>query len=151
MRGTRCSRILQTHSARQMANEVAEIWIQHPFYPLYEVSNFGKVRELESGEGLAQTSYGKGYLNIRITDNGKRRGIPIHTMILEAFRGRRPEGMHASHLDGSKANNMIWNLVWEPMVDNILRHYGYRGRYLPDSTGLFDDSKSGLSGSIALA
>jgi hypothetical protein len=68
-----------------------------------------------------------GHLNVVLyylaPDEG--RNARIHTLVLEAFAGPRPEGMEGCHNDGNPTNNHIDNLRWDTRSANnqdTLRH-----------------------------
>lgn len=49
----------------------------------------------------------------------------IHSLVLEAFVGPRPDGMEGCHNDGDPANNHLANLRWDTRAANnqdTLRH-----------------------------
>ncbi|WP_371874734.1 HNH endonuclease [Streptomyces fulvorobeus] len=43
----------------------------------------------------------------------------MHTIVLEAFVGVRPDGREAAHLDGNPTNNDVSNLAWVTHAENI--------------------------------
>ena len=44
----------------------------------------------------------------------------IHVLVLTAFVGPRPYGMHACHSDGDRLNNRLTNLRWDTVRENAL-------------------------------
>ena len=89
-------------------------WRQIQDVPGYQVSDIGQVRRAIPG---TSTRVGRmlkpqvnedGYLHLMI----RRKKLKIHTAVLTAFVGPRPEGHEARHLDDDKANNRLWNLRW---------------------------------------
>lgn len=60
-----------------------------------------------------------GYRMVAVSRNGRRRMRPVHTLVLEAFAGCRPEGMEGCHRDGTRTNNHISNLYWGTHTENI--------------------------------
>lgn len=44
----------------------------------------------------------------------------VHRLILEAFKGKCPEGMWGCHNDGNTENNSIDNLRWDYPLNNLL-------------------------------
>ncbi len=64
---------------------------------------------------------GKSYVRngIRLHKNGIAKGFKIHTLVAEAFIGRRPDGMECRHLDGNAENNNFRNLAWGTHQQNI--------------------------------
>jgi len=106
---------------------------------LYEVSDWGRVKSLErlvkhsrEGHQLLSSRVLRPACNIRsgypyadLRENGKRRAIPVHRLVLEAFVSLRPEGMECCHNDGNPANNRLENLRWDTRHSNHadkLRH-----------------------------
>ena len=51
-----------------------------------------------------------GYMQVQLGGDEKRRAY-VHHLVMEAFVGRRPDGMVVNHKDGNKQNNAlrIWN------------------------------------------
>jgi hypothetical protein len=61
------------------------------------------------------------YKAVTFAFNGKHVSRYVHEMVLTTFRGPRPAGLEASHLDGDVSNNSVENLVWESRSDNLAR------------------------------
>ena len=60
-----------------------------------------------------------GYLRIGLYDaTGRRVHRTIHTLMLEAFVGPRPEGLHGCHLDDDRLHNVLGNLAWDTKSAN---------------------------------
>jgi hypothetical protein len=94
-----------------------EQWIPiaDPRFVPYEVSDLGHVRR-PGKRVLTPDLNERGYHTVRL--NGIR--ATIHSLVLKAFRGPRPDGMVGRHLDDDKDNNGLSNLVWGTQSDNIL-------------------------------
>lgn len=107
------------------------------FEGLYEISNLGKVRALYSGNHgafkpgriVADYPHQNGYLFVtlyrplKVPEKGRgtvHKGYhrSIHSLVLEAFKGKRPKGKVARHLDGNKVNNSPDNLKWGTYAEN---------------------------------
>lgn len=99
----------------------------------YQVSDSGSVRSLDR----AQTSYGgrawvrkgapmkltrdgRGYMIVTLALEGFRKRRYVHDLVLQAFKGERPSGMHGCHNDGNPANNILTNLRWDTPTANTL-------------------------------
>lgn len=103
-----------------------------PGYPGYFVTDNGVV--ISTRRRLAhivKPHRVRGYMHIIISLDGKPKKRSIQGIMLEAFKGPRPEGMHASHIDGVRDNNVISNLMWVTPKENCwhkvlhgTQHYG---------------------------
>lgn len=96
---------------------------------LYEVSEDGEVRSLDCkavdgrrivGRLLKLFPTARGYLRISLYKAGEKRSKSVHSMVLEAFVGPRPDGLIACHNDGNKLNNRYTNLRWDTPKANSL-------------------------------
>lgn len=105
-----------------------ENWRPIPGYEgLYEVSDHGRVRSVDrvvqtkvgpqrwKGKVLSPITKPSGYYFVAL---GKKRRAYVHHLVLEAFRGPRPEGHYGCHLDDNPVNNKVDNLVWGTPSDN---------------------------------
>ena len=117
--------------------QTAEIWKPIPSLEgLYEVSSAGRVRSVDrevdgfSFNGgraikirrkshlLTQGTRGRGYRYVCLSANGKSWKESIQKLVLTAFVGPRPDGMHACHNNGNPADNRIENLRWDTPTAN---------------------------------
>lgn len=93
-----------------------EEWRVIEEYPDYEVSSLGRTRHRPRQRLLKQWVTRKGYATTCLGfGNAGRR---VHQLVLIAFRGQRPPGMFARHLDGNPANNRVDNLAWGTQSEN---------------------------------
>lgn len=123
-----------------------ELWLPIRGYEgLYEVSSLGRVRSLDreiehptagivhrKGKVLAQNPLNKdGYLGVGLNKGGTKKKRSVHTLVLEAFVGPRPEGQQACHNDGNNTNNRVENLRWDTPRENVadIKRHG-RNRWL---------------------
>lgn len=98
---------------------------------LYEVSDLGRVRSLTryGFTLLGKRSYGgkfvnpvtrkDGYQIVNLTSGKSRKQKFIHSMVLEAFVGQRPEAHHACHNNGDMLDNRLENLRWDTVSGNM--------------------------------
>jgi len=110
-----------------------EIWKEVPGFPGYEISSHGRARSWrQKGPNnhrrpkpliLKPCPDSDGYLYITLHNNGKQTQGMIHLLILTTFKGPRPEGMVARHLNGNNTNNFKSNLKWGTPSENILDSY----------------------------
>lgn len=111
-------------------------------FPNYQVSELGEVMSLPmtgrrtSGEILKPIVHKNGYHYIGLYNGGSQPKMRrIHSLVLEAFVGPRPEGTHACHRDDDKDNNALANLYWGTPSENMADAYANGRRVLADSCG----------------
>lgn len=93
---------------------------------IYEVSSFGRIRRIVSACGgqfpagmmLKPFRTPKGYLMVDLRHEGRRFTKQVHSLVLLAFVGIRPDDYEACHYDGVKTNNHLSNLKWGTRLDN---------------------------------
>ena len=102
-------------------------------FPFYCVSPDGVVYSCRTRGGwIVAWRPLKQFLLVPITDSRSRfhvslrcdgRSTPyfksVHTLVLEAFVGRRPLGKEACHNDGNRFNNHVANLRWDTHKANM--------------------------------
>lgn len=59
------------------------------------------------------------YLCVDLRNNGAKRRVYVHVLVLEAFVGPRPDGMEACHGPNGKDDNSVSNLRWGTHRENI--------------------------------
>lgn len=80
----------------------------------YKVSNTGIVYGI-SGNPLRQSLARNGYLVVVIGSRCRT----VHSLILETFRGPRPDGQESLHKNGVRTNNKLSNLRYGTRAENI--------------------------------
>lgn len=103
------------------------------FETSYEVSDTGLVRSIDrvieivsrTGKPYKQLRPGKVLSPGRNSSSGHlhvilegRNDKTIHSLVLEAFVGPRPDGLMARHLDDDPTNNHLHNLTWGTRSEN---------------------------------
>lgn len=101
--------------------EEEEVWKAVSFAPRYEVSNMGRVRDLQRGV-LIKTSIGKsGYEKLNLVTATDCRSFYVHRVVYEAFNGAIPPGMTIDHINFKPSDNRLSNLRCIPQELNIRR------------------------------
>ena len=122
---------------------MTEIWLPIEGYEnLYEVSNLGRVRRLESvvtgKNGVKQKVPGKilkpgavrGYLIVTLCKNGIGRSYYLHRLVSTAFIPN-PDNLNCvNHRDENKQNNSAENLEWCTAKENT--NYGTRNKRISE-------------------
>lgn len=105
---------------------MSEIWKSIQGYDgQYEVSNIGRIRSLiyknkvcskvrDIPKIIAQSYNANGYYRVQL----RRKGHSVHSLVLSAFTGSRPNGYYAGHLNGIRDDNRAENLKWVTPQEN---------------------------------
>lgn len=98
-----------------------------PGFPDYEVRRDGAVFTLKrkARRPLAFQIDEDGHHKVELWQSAERRVMFVHTAVLLAFVGPRPDGMEGCHNDGNPSNNTVENLRWDTPQSNQadrLRH-----------------------------
>lgn len=113
-----------------------EEWQLHPYYPIYLVSNKGRVRRLEYNSPRNFTYKEKWlqpiiksdkYLAVSILTQGtnpnSRKLYAIHRLVAETFIPNLEVKKEVNHKDGNKQNNSVENLEWCSRSENAIHAY----------------------------
>ena len=88
-----------------------------PKFDRYVVGRDGSVwrwyKTLSVWRRLIPIVEANGYFRIDLCDNGRRRRMLLHRLVLEVFVGSCPDGMECCHGDKGKADNSLSNLRWD--------------------------------------
>jgi len=102
---------------------------------IYEVSDQGRVKRIARRQGNRvypemflnpQDPKGTRYKQVTLCKNGgKRKTVFIHTLVLEAFVGKRKKGHVARHINGDRLDCTLVNLQWGTHAQNSLDSIGH--------------------------
>ena len=90
--------------------------------PLYEISSWGRARNIKTKRIIAQRLNRTGYLQSNFYCNGKQYTREIHRLVALAFVEGFKEGLICNHKDENKLNNHSSNLEW--VTHKINSNYG---------------------------
>ena len=79
---------------------------------LYEVSNKGRVRNVETGKLLKPQKDDIGYLHVDLCKNRIHKTTRIHRLVAKAFIPNPQNLPQINHKDEDKTNNVVSNLEW---------------------------------------
>lgn len=103
-----------------------ERWLPVVGFPLYEVSDLGRVRSWMDGASSpyvlrTQKGYG-GYPSVKLRDPSSdvgSRSLVVHKLVMYAFVGPPPvKGMMCCHENDIKDDNRLVNLRWDTVQGN---------------------------------
>ena len=99
---------------------VNEQWLPVPgFKHLYEVSDLGRVRTINTGRIKKPTADKKdGRTSVLLWRENKYKLRRIGRIVLRAFKGDPKSGEECCHNDGNPANNILTNLRWDTAQNN---------------------------------
>lgn len=91
---------------------IEEQWksINLPGYEHFLISNFGRVKNSQTGHFIAIGDNGSGYANCKIKSKGKTKTLYIHRLVAEAFLNNWDSNLQVNHIDKNKQNNHVDNL-----------------------------------------
>ena len=79
---------------------------------MYEVSNLGRVKNVETGRILKPGKDSRGYLQAGLYKNGIVRKFLIHRLVAQSFIQNPNNYPEINHRDEDKTNNAVSNLEW---------------------------------------
>lgn len=102
-----------------------EIWKDIEGYEgLYQVSNLGRVKRVNTNRILKGNTDSPGYLQVGLCKKGIRHANRIHRLVAHAFIPNPENKLELNHIDEDKTNNRVDNLEWSTRKENI--NYGTR-------------------------
>lgn len=111
----------------------AETWKPINGFPKYQVSNQGRIKNIESGRIFTGTRDAFGYVHVRlINPQGTYTLRKVHRLVAEAFLPN-PEGKPIiDHIDEDKTNNTLDNLRWVTYSENTTAYNKKRAEVNPE-------------------
>lgn len=93
-----------------------ENWVEVPHFPVYSVSNVGRVRNSDSGRFLTLFMNQSGYVYTSLCQGSTRCNMSVARLVAEAFLPPPPYEAYDTpiNLDGDRTHNDATNLMWRP-------------------------------------
>lgn len=89
-----------------------------PNFPNYQINKMGDIFSVKSKRRRKLYKDKRGYYGIALFKNGKRYKRNLHDLLLSAYVGPRPRGMHACHGKKGILVNTLDNLRWDTPKNN---------------------------------
>lgn len=86
---------------------------------------WGETRRAQASTLLRPLKHSGGYNKVTLWKDGSATQVLIHKAVLEAFVGKRPNGMQAAHANGDKQDNRLSNLRWATPAENQADREGH--------------------------
>ena len=101
-----------------------EIWKDiKGFEGLYQVSNYGKIRNSRNNKLLKTQKDIKNYVVITLKNKEKKYTLKVHRLVAQAFVENSLNKPQVNHIDGNKENNFVDNLEWVNNSENQYHAY----------------------------
>lgn len=100
-----------------------ETWTNIESFPMYDVSDRGRVRNRNTGRILRAGKNPKGYSIVSLYTDGKSHTQKVHRLVAEAYCLNPYRSREINHIDGNKDNNSADNLEWCTGSKNIKHAY----------------------------
>lgn len=101
------------------ADSTPEVWRHVPAHPGYQASDRGRVIGPRGRVLRPVVVDGRPRVHVARADAAPIKRYAYH-LVLEAFRGPRPDGMEACHADDEPMNNALANLRWDTPKANAV-------------------------------
>lgn len=114
--------LLEKANIQKVRND--EIFVEHPEYPEYFVSQYGRIVSLKRGKVTLIKRNVVGpkenqYLGCTLSENGIKISITVHRAVADVFcpnfwKSQKKHNLQAHHIDGDHFNNDYRNLILLP-------------------------------------
>ena len=96
-----------------------EIWKDIEGYEgLYQVSNLGRVKRLNTNRILKSAINSQGYLRVGLCKNSTKSNKRVHRLVSHAFIPNPENKAEVNHINEDKTNNRVDNLEWVTAKEN---------------------------------
>ncbi len=107
-----------------------EQWRDIDGFPMYEVSDLGRVRR--KAQILKPGRIPSGHLTVALCNgSGRPKSMYVHRLVAMAFIDRQSDRKLVNHLNGQPSDNRLQNLEWVNHSENNTHGYRVNGRRTP--------------------
>lgn len=105
--------------------------------PIYEISNYGRVRNKKTGKILKPYVNPKGYHQITMCCEKGNKTKLVHRLVALAFISNPKNKPQVNHIDENRHNNHVVNLEWVTEWENS--NHGTRNKKISKPVIVFDE------------
>ena len=98
--------------------KLKEVFLPIENFELYEVSNYGNVRNKRTGRQLRPSMGGVGYYTVCLSKDGLSTTFNVHRLVAEAFISNPESKRTVDHINHNKSDNSHFNLRWATNSEN---------------------------------
>jgi hypothetical protein len=99
-------------------------------YPNYLVTVDGKIFSLKSMRYLNQGKTSAGYPRVQMFNEYGFKWETIHRLVAETYLPNPENKAWVNHIDGDKANNLLYNLEWATPSENQIHAFATKLRFV---------------------
>lgn len=88
-----------------------EQWATLDLVPNYEISNYGRIVNTNTGRELTPTKDKNGYYRVVLCNKGDRRHVFVHRLVAECYFLNYQTGIEVKHKNLDKGDNGVFNLT----------------------------------------
>ena len=92
-----------------------EQWVALDLLPRYEVSNYGRIFDLEENSELTQVPDQDGELRVAITRNDRVFHVLVKRLVAACYFLNYSSTVQISHINGNLSDNSVLNLTLGPV------------------------------------
>jgi hypothetical protein len=98
---------------------IEEKWRKVTDWELYEVSNFGRIRNSKTGLIKKTSLNNRGYFMVAFEIGKRKKSFLVHRIVAKEFCERKEGQNVINHIDENPINNFFKNLEWCSQKHNV--------------------------------
>ena len=98
---------------------------------IYQISNFGNVKNIKKNKLLKPAINKDGYYTLLLSKNGVQKSFKVHKLVASHFL--KEPIIQVNHKNGNKLDNKVQNLEWCNCKDNI--HHALKNNLMKPAKG----------------
>lgn len=113
-----------------------EVWEPIPGFPLYSVSNLGRVMNIKTERPIKPQLTPQGVVYVPMYADGRNQTKSVKVLVAKAFlEGETRVFNTPINRDGNKTNNRVDNLLWRPLWFAVKYSHQFNKPYVHEKKG----------------